>query len=224
MKKALSLFILIFFIFANNTFAISYRDEIRLDLNPNIENTTNNINGAKLIEKYLKKLKTEIEDFKEKYNISSDKEIDSFLKKLEMMIVSLKKIQTTSVERYTAEDVMRSIVNELKTLNPKIKSYFKVKKTLIIIETKNVKNNYVLFSQQLSKSLTKFINEIKLRTNDENRDEIEMHLRALKTENNRLLNFWDSSFDNPSEVKSKFLVILNNIKNEFLEIRKILKK
>ena len=189
MKKALSLFILIFFIFANNTFAISYRDEIRLDLNPNIENTTNNINGAKLIEKYLKKLKTEIEDFKEKYNISSDKEIDSFLKKLEMMIVSLKKIQTTSVERYTAEDVMRSIVNELKTLNPKIKSYFKVKKTLIIIETKNVKNNYVLFSQQLSKSLTKFINEIKLRTNDENRDEIEMHLRALKTENNRLLNF-----------------------------------
>lgn len=224
MKKVLSLFTLIFFLLANKTFAISYTDEIWLDLNPNIVNTTNNINWAALIEKYLKKLKTEIEDFKEKYNINSDKEIDSFLKKLEMMIVSLRKIQTTSIERYVAEDVMRSIVNELKTLNPKIKSYFKVKKTLIIIETKNVKNNYVLFSQKLSKSLTKFINEIKLKTNDENRDEIEIHLRSLRNENNRLLNFWDLSFDNPSEVKSRFLVILNNIKNEFLEIRRILKK
>jgi hypothetical protein len=44
MKKVLSLITLIFFIFANKTFAISYLDEITLDLNPTIQNTTNNIN------------------------------------------------------------------------------------------------------------------------------------------------------------------------------------
>jgi len=176
-----------------------------------------------LIEKYLANLKNEIEDFKKKYNISSDKEIDSFLKKLDKMIISLRKVQTTSVEKDIAEDVMRSIVNELKTLNPKIKSYLKVKKTLIIIETKNVKNNYVVFSQKLSKSLTKFINELKNKTNTKNRSEIETHLTILKKENNKLLTFNDLSFDNPSEVKSTFLVILNNIKNEFLEIKSILK-
>jgi hypothetical protein len=140
------------------------------------------------------------------------------------MILALRKVQTMSVEKGTAEDVMRSIVNELKTLNPKIKSYLKVKKTLIIIETKNVKNNYVIFSQKLSKSLTKFINEMKGKTNIRNITEIEVHLNILKKENNKLLTLNDLSFDNPSEVKSTFLTILNNIKNEFLEIKHILKK
>lgn len=224
MKKVFSLITLVLLLLTDKTFAISYSDDIKLDLNPYIENTTNNINWARLIEKYLKNLKTEIETFNEKYNINSDKEIDNFLKKLEMMIISLRKIQTVSVEKYTAEDVMRSIVNELKTLNPKIKSYLKVKKTLIVIETKNVKNNYVIFSQKLSRSLTKFINEIKLRSTDENRFEVEKHLNALKKENNKLLSFSELSFDNPYEVKTKFLSILNNINREFLEIKKLVKK
>jgi hypothetical protein len=44
MKKVLSLITIIFILLANKTFAISYNDEIKLDINPNIENTTNNIN------------------------------------------------------------------------------------------------------------------------------------------------------------------------------------
>ncbi len=224
MKKVLSLITLIFILLANQTFAISYRDEIKLDLYPNIENSTNNINWARLIEKYLTTFKDEIESFKEKYNITSDKEIDSFLKKLELMIISLRKIQTISIEKSVAEDVMRSVVNELKTLNPKIKSYLKLKKTLIVIETKNVKNNYVIFSQKLSKSLTKFINELKNKIPAKNKSEIESHLKILKKENDKLVNFNESSFDNPSEIKIKFLTILNSIKHEFLEIKKILSK
>lgn len=224
MKKVLSLTALIFIIMTNSTFAISYRDEIRLDLSPSTQNTTNNINWAKLIEKYLKNLKTEIETFNSKYDIKWDNETDVFLNKLEKMISSLRKIQTVSLEKSTAEEVMRSIIDELKTLNPKIKSYLKIKKNLIIIETKNVKNNYVIFSQKLSKSLDKFINEIRKKTNSENKKEIETHLKILKNENKKLLNFNELTFDNPSEVKSKFLSILNNIKNQFLEIKKILKK
>jgi hypothetical protein len=140
------------------------------------------------------------------------------------MTLVLRKIQTISVEKSTAEDVMRSIIDELKTLNPKVKSYLKNKKRLVEIQTKNVKNNYVLFSQKLSKSLTKFINEIRTKTNDQNKDIIEMHLKVLKKENNYLLNFNDISFNNSSEVKARFLSILNKIKDEFFEIKTILKK
>lgn len=224
MKKALVLFTLILLLIAKDTFAISYNDKIKINLTPNVENTLANINWANLIERYVTNFKSEIEGFKEKYNITSDKEINNFLKKLDKMTNSLKIIQTYSVEKETAWEVMRSVVNELKIVNPKIKSYLKVRKSLVIIETKNVKNNYVIFSCRLAKSLTKFINDVRKRETNENRNQIEKHLKALKLEGNKLINFGQLNFDNPNEVKSKFLIILNNINNEFTQIKKILKK
>lgn len=224
MKKALVLFTLILLLLVKDTFAISYNDKIKINLTPNVENTLANINWANLIERYVTNFKSEIEGFKEKYNITSDKEINNFLKKLDKMTNSLKIIQTYSVEKETAWEVMRSVVNELKIVNPKIKSYLKVRKSLVIIETKNVKNNYVIFSCRLAKSLTKFINDVRKRETNENRNQIEKHLKALKLEGNKLINFGQLNFDNPNEVKSKFLIILNNINNEFTQIKKILKK
>jgi trehalose-6-phosphatase len=150
-------------------------------------------------------------------------ETDEFLIKIDKMISSLRKIQTISLEKSTAEDVMRSIINELKTFNPKIKSYLKKKKIAVQIQTTNTKNNYVVFSQKLSKSLSKLINDFYSMNISKNKNEIEIHLKNLKNYNNRLLSFRDLKFNNPSGVKSKFIQILNNIKNEIIEIKKLLK-
>ncbi len=223
MKKFLSIITLFFFLMTNKTFAINYNDDIILDLYPDITNTQTNINGAHLIEKYLIKLKSEIQTFNEKYDITWDVETDEFLIKIDKMIFSLRKIQTISIEKNTAEDIMRSIIDELKTFNPKIKSYLKKKKIAVQIQTTNTKNNYVLFSQKLSKSLSKLINDFYSMKITKNKNDIEYHLSKLKKENTRLLGFRDLSFNNPYEVKSKFIQILNNIKNEIIEIKKLLK-
>lgn len=223
MKKIFSIITLFFLLMTNKTFAINYNDEIILDLYPSISNTQTNINWAKLIEKYLINLKYEIQSFNEKYDIIWDVETDEFLIKIDKMITSLRKIQTISIEKNTAEDVMRSIIDELKTFNPKIKYYLKKKKIAVQIETTNTKNNYVIFSQKLSKSLSKLINDFYSMEISKNKNEIEVHLKNLKSYNNRLLNFKELKFNNPSGVKSKFIQILNNIKNEIIEIKKLLK-
>jgi len=223
MKKFLSIIILFLLLMTNKTFATNYNDDIILDLYPDVTNTQTNIKGAHLIEKYLVKLKDEIQTFNKKYDITGDMETDEFLIKIDKMISSLRKIQTISIEKNTAEDVMRSIINELKTFNPKIKSYLKKKKISIQIQTTNTKNNYVIFSQKLSKSLSKLINDFYSMKITKNKNDIEYHLLKLKKENNKLLNFKDLNFNNPFEVKSKFIKILNNIKNEIIEIKKLLK-
>ncbi len=223
MKKFLSIITIFLLLMANKVFAVTYNGEIILDSNPNVVNTKTNINWANLIEKYLIKLKEEIQLFNEKYDIIWDVETDEFLIKIEKMISSLRKIQTTSIEKNTAEDVMRSVINELKTFNPKIKTYLKKKKIQIQIKTNNTKTNYVLFSQKLSKSLTRLINDFYFMKITKNKDEIWTHLRKLERENTKLLNFKDTRFNNPSEVKSKFIQILNNIKKEIIEIKKLLK-
>ena len=223
MKKIFSIIALFFLLTTNKIFAVGYNDDIILDLYPSITNTQTNINWAHLIEKYLIKLKDEVQTFNEKYDITWDVETDEFLIKIDKMISSLRKIQTISLEKNTAEDVMRSVINELKTFNPKIKSYLKKKKIAVQIQTTNTKNNYIIFSQKLSKSLSKLINDFYSMKISKNKDEIENHLKNLKNYNNKLLSFKDLKFNNPSGVKSKFIQILNNIKNEIIEIKKLLK-
>lgn len=227
MKKV---FLYILFVFSllviNKVGAISYTDEIKLNLSPNIANTENNINWSRLIEKYLLKLKNELEIFNTKYDIKWDKETSDFFKKIDKMVFSLRKIQTISVEKNVAEDVMSSIIKELKTLNPKVKSYLKNKKIIIESETSKVKDNYSIFSKKLSKSLSIFTIELTLRlkkSESKNKESILEHIKNLEKENKKLLNFENIDFNNASEVKSSFLRILNNIKREITEIKKLLK-
>jgi len=224
MKKVLSFIILGTLLIANQVFAISYYDEIKLTNDPSIPNNDTNINWAKLIEKYLVNLKNEIVSFNEKYDINKDSETVNFFKTLDKMISSLRKIQTTSIERNSAVEVMNSVVKDLKTLNPKVKNYLKNKKMAVQIETKNVKNNYINFSYKLSVSLTTFTKNISSKiSKNKNKNAIIVHLKNLWVENNRLLTFSDLDFNNPSEVKNAFISILSNIKKEFIEIKKLIR-
>lgn len=227
MKKV---FLYIFFItsllLTQRVGAVSYYEEIKLNLNPAASNTENNIEWARLIEKYLSKLKNELLIFNTKYDIKWDKETDDFFKKIDKMIFSLRKIQTISIEKNIAEEVMSSIIAELKNLNPKVKSYLKNKKIEIEKKTDEVKNNYSVFAEKLSKSLSIFTIELSLKLKkweQVNKEIIMEHIKNLEKENKKLLNFRNISFNNPSEIKSSFIRILNNIKREISEIKKLIK-
>lgn len=227
MKKILLFITLITsIIITNNCSASSYNDEIKLSLNPIIPNTETNINWAALIEKYLLKVNHDLELLKAKYDIKEDKENKEYSSKLNKMTIAIKKIQTVDIEKYIAEDIMRSVIDELKTLNPKIKDYLKTKREIVERETIIVNNKYTSLAQKLSVSLETFLNAIwnKLEENKSNKNyaEIKKQLANLSKENQKLKNFKYIQFNNPSEIKSWFLRILNNIKREFLEIKKLI--
>lgn len=225
MKKIL-LIIAIIASITSNCYAISYNDEIKLSLNPVIPNTQTNINWAALIETYLLKINHDLELLKAKYDIKEDSENKEYSLKLNKMTISIKKIQTTDIEKYIAEDVMRSVIDELKVLNPKIKNYLKTKRELAEKETAQVKSKYTNFAQKLSISLEILINALwwKLEENKSNKnyESIKKQLDNLTKENQKLKNFKYIQFNNPSEIKSGFLRILNNIKRAILEIKKLI--
>lgn len=224
MKKIL-IFVLLYLLFIPKTsFAISYKDEINLVVFPANPNTQNNINSASLIENYLLGLKKEIALFTEKYDIKSDKELKNFLLTIEKMTISIKKIQTISIEKETSEEVMKSIINDLKILNPKLKLYLKNKKASIYYEAQKTKEKYINISNKLSVSLNKFIQDFSLalsKSSNTNKNRIYQNLELLKNENLKLMNFKHNYFNTSIEVKSRFLRILNNIKNNIIQIKSL---
>ncbi len=222
MNKIIIFIITFVLILANKVFAVSYdAKNIKLSQNPTIQNTQENINSSKLIEKYLLKLKNNINSFNDKYNIKDDKEIKKFMDKLDKMIFSLRKIQTISIEKNIFETVLKDIIDDLKTLNIEIKSYLKEKRRLVELETKNTKNNYIDLCNKLSSKLSIFISEISSKE-IKNNAKIKVHIENLEKENKKLVNFKSIIFQNSEQVKSSFLRILNNIKKEFIEIKKLL--
>jgi hypothetical protein len=95
-----------------------------------------------LIEKYLLKLRHDLDFLKSKYDIKEIDENKNYSDILNKMIISIKKIQTIDIEKNTAEEIMNSIIKDLKDLNPKIKNYLKKKKEESELKTNEIKNNY----------------------------------------------------------------------------------
>lgn len=225
MLKIIILILALSSFLANQVSAITYLDDVKLKLNPNFQNTETNISWAILIEKYLLKLRHDLDFLKSKYDIKEIDENKNYSDILNKMIISIKKIQTIDIEKNTAEEIMNSIIKDLKDLNPKIKNYLKKKKEESELKTNEIKNNYWNLALKLSVSLTSLTNSLnsKLKVSwHKNYDKILKLLQDLEKENTKLKKFKTIQFNNPSEVKSWFLRILNNIKREILEIRKLL--
>ncbi len=225
MKKIISKLLFFIFFIPSICFALDYNDKIEIVDFPITPNTQTNIDWAKLIELYLSNLKKEITIFINKYQIWKDDNLNNFLIKIDKMISSLKKIQTVSLEKANADEVMRSIVKDLKILNPKIKIYLKNKKEEVCINTENIKKRYISISNKFSKSLSLFTQKLTYiinNSNYKNKKEILQYIEKIKIENNKLLDFKYNFFNNPLEVKERFLRILNNIKTNIIHIKNLI--
>jgi len=211
----------------NQSFAVSYLEDIHLTNYPDIENTQSNVNWSRLIENYLVKLKNEVRNFQAINEINNDLKIISFTKKLEKMIFSLKQIQTTSVEKNTAEEVMKSIIKDLKKLNPQIKSYLKERKKLIDVENIKLKEKYNKIALNFKKELDTFISDLisKIKQNPQisNKNKIIDHILKLNNESKKLKNFNSTYFNNKKEMKSYLLGIIVSLKKEIIDIKALLK-
>lgn len=228
MKWFLKILVLILGIisFSHFCFAESFA-EIKISENPNEKNTEVNIKWASLIEKYLIKYTTELNDFKKNNGIKNDIIIEKTTSEIQIIIFALRKIQTDKVEKEVAENVMNRAIARIKVINKDIKSYLKNKTIQIKQEAKEKQIKYSVFVEkiriQMDTIIKRFKDNIKKeRLPSKNDKKIYAHLLALEKESIKLANFKIGNFENEKELKTNLLNILIEIKREFSEIKKLL--
>lgn len=199
----------------------------------NLENfKTDNINtieSAKLLEKYIEKLLSQLKSFKFKYNIQNDTLINNSINKLERMLVWLDKIKSNNLDNEKASSLITNIVDELKSINYELKPYLKEKLEQSRQEVSDYKNKYgqklKVFSAQLRNIISTLISRINLNKNISNSDEkIKIHLRYLENYISKLENFERVEFYSTKDLKNYMVSNIRNITNEMFEIKKILTK
>lgn len=205
-------------------FAIE-KSSINLEKNPSIINTYKNIKQAKLIESEVVNFRKKLIIIQKKYNLEKDKTINSSLKDLTEIIYILRKIQTTRLNKNTANYIINTIVSDLKIINTEIKSYLKkIKSQFVKINIKYSKIATVL-NLKLNKIIYSFLNHYLKKTKLNTKDKKILNiLTKLNNESIKLKNFKNNNFSNEKEVKIHLVNILKEIKMHFREIKNTLKR
>jgi len=210
MKKIVySILFTLLFLFSSNVFSA----EIEY-------NTESNIKKAILVEDYIVRHKSKIENFIKKYNIVNNSNIDNDIRELNESLSALQKIQNNDIKKEIAENIMKAVLVRIKNVNESLKVKFKKEKEKIEYNLNTKKTLYSKFWIKLSdkindinlKIATKiFKNKTILSTKEL---KIKQNLIKLNKESKKLRNFWNISFKSEKEIKDSFIRILKNIKRE----------
>ncbi len=208
----------------NPVFAIE-KSSINLENNPVIENTHKNIRQAKSIENEVTRFRNKLILVQKKYKLEKDPKINRSLKDLWEIIYILRKVQTTKINKPTADKVIKIVINDLRNINIVTKKHFKK----IKYNLKKNKNSYIKISEKLASKLNKitnaFIKHYKNKENITKRDkEIIKIVIEIYNNTKKIKEFKDKVFYNKEDMREYLLKYFNNIKQNFSEIRKILKK
>ena len=179
-----------------------------------------NVEKTILIEKYLIEHKTKIVNFSIKYNAERDAEINRSIDKIDYLIESLNKIQNNNLDVETEDLAITTILNEVKKINDSLKITLKKKKDSFELNLKVKKDFYSNLAYKLSFKIEeihslmydKKIYEKKILTERELK--IKTSLKKLSNLSKDLKYFWNNQFNSEEEIKTLFIKILKDIKNQ----------
>ncbi len=179
-----------------------------------------NVEKTILIEKYLIEHKTKIVNFSIKYNAERDAEINRSIDKIDYLIESLNKIQNNNLDVETEDLAITTILNEVKKINDSLKTTLKKKKDSFELNLKVKKDFYSNLAYKLSFKIEeihslmydKKIYEKKILTERELK--IKTSLKKLSNLSKDLKYFWNNQFNSEEEIKTLFIKILKDIKNQ----------
>lgn len=225
MKIISKLIIIICLILSINQWFAIKKSSINLEQNPKIQNTDDNIRQAESLEKDVADFKNKLIIIQKKYKLEDDNTIKNSLKNISEIIYILRKIQTTKINKNTAENVIKIVINELKDINSSTKSYLKNIK-YNVDKSKEIYNKASMnLYYKLNKLTLDFIkyykNKEKLTKKDK---EIIKVVQNIYKNSLKIKNFKNIDFYNKEDMKEYLINILKDIKNNFIEIRKIVKK
>jgi len=222
MKHIFIYFIIVIFI---NTYSVwVYANNNKINNISNTYNTDLNIKWAKLIKKYLNKLKENLKNIKIKYKLKENLQIKKYEKDLSTMIKLLSKIENKKIKKDKAENIMRIIIKELKPLNEKIKNLLKRKKEENLQIDNKIKEKFYTLSIKLSNTLNKIILNyyipIKNKKNIIGKDKVLLlELKNLKINSDKLKNLKNKNLQSIDNIKEELLIILRSIKSSLIIIK-----
>jgi len=179
-----------------------------------------NVEKTILIEKYLIEHKTKIVNFSIKYNATNDLEINKSIDKIDYLIESLNKIQNNNLDKDREDLIISTILNEIKNINSQLETVLKKKKNSFELNLKVKKQFYTDLSYKLSFKIEeihsvmydKKIYEKRILTERELK--VKTSLKKLSSLSKDLRYFWNNTFNNEEEIKTLFIKILKDIKNQ----------
>jgi hypothetical protein len=225
MKIISKIFIIIYLILIiNPVFAIE-KGSINLENNPTVKNTDKNINQALSIEKEVVTFRKNLILIQKKYKLENDKIIIKSKKDLYEIIYILRKIQTTKINKKTADNVIKIVINDLKSINVVAKSHLKNIKSNL--DRSKIKYNKT--SEKLNKILNKitlsFIKYYQKKENITDKDrKIIKVVKRIYEKSLKLKEFKNKTFYNKEDMKEYLVRILTSLKKDFRKIKSISKK
>lgn len=225
MKIISKIFIIIYLILIiNPVFAIE-KSSINLENNPIIKNTEKNINQASAIENEVVDFRKKLILIQKKYKLENDNIIKKSIEDLYKIIYILRKIQTTKINKNTANYVIKVVINDLKNINIVTKSYLKN----IKLKLNKSKEKYNKISIRLNKTLNKitlsFIKYYQKKENITKKDKkIIKIVQEIYSKSLKLKEFKNIIFYNEEDMRQYLVKILKDLKKDFRKIKDIANK
>ena len=223
-SKAKILLIIITIVYTNSAFAID-KEAINLENTPTVFNTEKNIEQAKFIEDEVVLFKDKLLVLQKNYLLDKDPIILNSLKDIQEIIYILRKIQTTKVNKATADNVITIVINDLKNINTITKNHLRNTKDIFLEKRKK----YDTLGETLAINLEKIvwwltIHYSKQTSIDDKWKRILLELQSLQKKSIQLKNFKNVDFKNIDETKAAFIRILQGVKTNIIQIKTISKE
>jgi len=221
MKHLFIVFILfVWTSFGAHSFAANYKEKIILNTEPQVANTQWNIHRAVLLESHISHFSKNINNISTKYWISENSVIINTLKLTQQMSRATQNIQTLSIEKSDADEIISSIVSDLSKLNTGIKLHLKQEISSIqLYHTKHAEVGDKI-AQELFTLTSQIDQKIPENTQiSQKSKQVLVHNQRIKDLAHTLDNFDTLEFYKKVEIRSSFLRIIKDIKKEIQLIR-----
>lgn len=202
---------------------MTYNDEIPVDSGFEAV-SKNNISAAKLLQDYVESYGDKINGLLEPYDSENTEIITNVNNVLKQMSRSLDIIQYKSADPSKVNEIMESIVNDLKSINSRMKIYLEQERELHEERLKNIQNNYNEIWLKISAILDNLISQlsnslIQKKSLSQKEKEIVWSLVIIREENNKIKDFKNQSFSSQEEMKIYFQNIILKIKGEIINMK-----
>jgi len=208
---------------ASQVSALNYKDE--LPVSSGFESVDeNNISAAKLLQDHVESYEEKINGLFLRYNSQNSEVIDVINQSLKQMSRSLDIIQYKSIDPKVVNEVMQSIVTDLKKINNKMKIYLEQERQIHVQSISFIQDNYVRIGQKISTILDNLVDSIsqsliQKESLSEKEKEIVRSLVIIRKQNNKLKDFKTLRFESELEMKQYLTDIIKAIREEILSIK-----
>ncbi len=219
--------IFVFTLSANLASANDYENKLIFS-SANERVSSSRISEARLLESYLLSYQDKINGIYVDYSQEESIALSNANKQIASMIWALNMIQRESVSETSATLVMQKIVDDIKILNIRMKSYLEQESLLAQERTQKEIDGYKLVGKKISILLDSFIERmtntlIKKNSLTKSEREIVRSLVRIREENIRIKNSQTRYFSSQEEIQNYYQSIIENIRVEIRNIKLLVK-